>query len=61
MKGYQNENTKEQVSNKELLHPMSSQVMKLLYLLDAKNVPGSTNGKNLHVGKGMEEKPINSY
>lgn len=32
-----------------------------LCLLDAKNVPGSTNAKNLHVGKGMEEKPIKHY
>lgn len=27
-------------------------------LLDAKNAPGFTNAKNLHVGKRTEEKPI---
>lgn len=35
--------------------------MKLLCLLDAKNILEPTNAKNLYVGKGMEEKPIKNY
>lgn len=30
-------------------------------LLDAKNVHGFTNTNNVHVGKRMEEKPIQHY
>lgn len=40
---------------------MSSKLMKLFCLSDAINVPGSTNGKNLQVGKGMEKNPIQCY